>query len=75
MVELSVLEHTSSVQSPYSGLTTVNHVPTFHNDVIKLIQICFATIHQWLPWVNVQRSPVSSVEKKECPVEFIPGIQ
>ena len=52
--KFTILEHTSSVQ-----ITIVRtnyrqpHVPTFHDDVTKQIQACFAAIRQWLPLVNV----------------------
>ena len=55
--ELTIHELSSSVQ-----ITVVRtehrkpHIPTFSNTcrgILKLIQACFATIHHWLPLINV----------------------
>ena len=72
--EFTIFEHSSSVQ-----ITVVRtqhrklHIPMFGNtcrDIMKLIQTCFATIHQWLPSIYAEEAFLC----EQCPGKnhFIP---
>ena len=71
--EFTIFEHTSSVE--LTVVRTVDrqlHIPTFRSvcyDIMKLVEICSATVRQWLPLIKVDI--VFRCEQRSDQIHFI----